>query len=178
MSANFTPNEAAAFVQLPLKRVYKEIEYQIITSSDNSPRLNFTDLIYLRAIKSVNFEFSVKSRMSLYQRLVKACQSNSPTLEVAKFFFLQIEPISQELSELISNFNKWKQTLVTDPNILGGETVFPNSRLSVRRIGTMLEKGELDSVIREDYPYLSSDDLANARLYVQAYPSMGRPKKE
>jgi uncharacterized protein (DUF433 family) len=55
---------------------------------------------------------------------------------------------------------------------MGGETVFPNSRLTVRRIGSMLERGESSEVIREDYPYLSQEDLEFAQIYVRAYPDV------
>jgi uncharacterized protein (DUF433 family) len=43
---------------------------------------------------------------------------------------------------------------VTDIKIMGGETVFPNSRLTVRRIGLLLQNGESIDEIKEDYPYL------------------------
>ncbi|MDJ0795321.1 MAG: DUF433 domain-containing protein [Calothrix sp. MO_167.B12] len=57
-----------------------------------------------------------------------------------------------------------------------GEAVFPNSRLTVRHIGAMLERGESPSVIREDYPYLTEEDIQFSRLYVKAYLSIGQPK--
>lgn len=80
-------------------------------------------------------------------------------------------------SESISQFNEWKSHLVTDPNIMGGQTVFPNSRLSVNHIGKIINRGESIQVIKEDYPYLSQLDLKFASLYVKAYPIMGRQKK-
>ena len=177
MEAVFTPNEAAAFAYLPPKRVYKEIEYKIIQPISNKPRLSFAALIYLRALKEINFEFSVQYRTFLYQSLVKAIEENAVTVEFAKFFILQLNSISQELSELISQFNEWKSHLVNDPNIMGGQTVFPNSRLSVYHLGKIIARGESLEVIREDYPYLSELDLKFAPLYVKAYPVMGRPKK-
>ena len=66
-----------------------------------------------------------------------------------------------------NEFKKWRNNLVTDPNILGGETVFPNSRLSVSHIGRLLERGELKEIILEDYPYLSQTDLEFASIYVK-----------
>jgi uncharacterized protein (DUF433 family) len=47
-----------------------------------------------------------------------------------------------QISELFSQFNAWKSYLVNDPNIMGGQTVFPNSRLSVQHIGKIIEPGE------------------------------------
>jgi uncharacterized protein (DUF433 family) len=177
MEAIFTPTEAAAFAYLPPKQVYKELEYKVIQPVSDVPRLSFAALIYLRVLKEINFEFSVNFRMNLYQRLVKAIENHASNLEIAKFFILQLDGITQELSDLIAQFYEWKAQLVTDSNIMGGEVVFPNSRLSVRRIGGMLERGESSVVIREDYPYLSSADLKFSPLYVKAYPVTERPKK-
>jgi uncharacterized protein (DUF433 family) len=177
MEAIFTPNEAAAFVYLSPKRVYKEIEYKVIQPVTDLPRLSFAALIYLRALKEINFEFSVQYRTILYQSLVKAVEESAKTVEFAKFFVLQLNSISQELSELISRFNEWKSYLVNDPNIMGGQTVFPNSRLSVHHIGKIIDRGESIQVIQEDYPYLSEIDLRFAPLYATAYPMIGRPKQ-
>lgn len=177
MAIIFTPSEAAAFVQLPAKRVYKELEYRVITSASHPPRLPFAALIYLRALKEVNFTFSVNARIELYQRLVEALEQSIPSLEVAKFSILQLDSIKSELSDLIRRFNAWKQNLVVTPEIMAGEAVFPGTRLTVRHIGAMLERGESPDVIQEDYPYLSSEDIEFAFLYVRAYPSVGRPRK-
>ncbi|VEP17965.1 conserved hypothetical protein [Hyella patelloides LEGE 07179] len=181
MEAIFTPNEAAALAYLPIKRVYKEIEYNIIQPIQplsNKPRLSFAGLIYLRALKEINFEFSVQYRASLSEKIVKATEEKELTVEFAKFFILQLNSISQELSELISQFNEWKSCLVNDTNIMGGQTVFPNSRLSVYHLGKIIARGESLEAIREDYPYLLEIDLKFAPLYVKAYPVMGRPKQD
>jgi uncharacterized protein (DUF433 family) len=77
---------------------------------------------------------------------------------------------------LIDRFEAWKAHLVSNPSILGGEVTFPDSRLSVQRIGGSLERGETLEVLREDYPYLTDEDFNFARIYVKAYPIQGRPK--
>jgi uncharacterized protein (DUF433 family) len=69
--------------------------------------------------------------------------------------------------EINPKFLQWKANLVTDSSILGGETVFPNSRLSVNRIGMRLKNGESTAVIKEDYPYLSDDDLKFSLMYIE-----------
>jgi uncharacterized protein (DUF433 family) len=40
----------------------------------------------------------------------------------------------------------------------------------------MLERGEAPETIVDDYPYLTAEDLELARLYVRAYPRVGRPR--
>ncbi len=178
MDMTFTPNEAAALLELSPKRIYKELEYNVISSTSHAPRLTFPALIYLSLLREVNFEFSVQFRTSLYQRLVQAWEEKATFLEVAKFLILQLDQLSQELFDLIKQFNDWKSKLVSDQDILGGETVFPQSRLSVRRVGSLLNRGEKPENILEDYPFLSPEDLKFAQLFVNAYPQLGRPKKD
>ncbi|MBD2519903.1 DUF433 domain-containing protein [Nostoc sp. FACHB-973] len=171
----FTPTEAAAFIELPTKKIYKEVEYRILPEY-NPPRLNFAALVYLRLIKEIDF-FNVDFRLYLYQSLVRALEQNLPTIEIARFIKIEVEPIAKEVLEFINCFQLWKENLVSDPNIMGGEAVFPNSRLTVRHIGSMLDRGESIETIHEDYPYLTEEDIKFAQVYVKAYPSVGRPKK-
>jgi len=73
-------------------------------------------------------------------------------------------------------FREWRRKLVEKPDIMGGEAVFPNSRLTVRHVGEMLERGESPEVVLQDYPYLTSEDLEMARIYVKAYSRNEFPK--
>jgi uncharacterized protein (DUF433 family) len=177
MNIIFTPNEAAALIEISPKRIYKEIEHHIIHSNPpNHNQLSFGTLVYLRALKEINFDFSVSYRTHLHQALQTAWQQQVSTLEFGRFFTLNVSEIGKELQILIDQFEAWKARLVSNPNILGGEIVFPDSRLSVQRIGGSLMRGENLEVLREDYPYLTDEDLDFARIYVKAYPIQGRPK--
>jgi uncharacterized protein (DUF433 family) len=89
---------------------------------------------------------------------------------------LELQGYAKASIDFISRFEAWKAELVSNPNILGGEVVFPGSRLSVQRIGGCLARGETLEVFREDYPYLTDEDLDFARIYVKAYPIQSRPK--
>jgi uncharacterized protein (DUF433 family) len=172
----FTPNEAAALIEISPKRIYKEIEYRIIHSdTPNHNQLSFGTLVYLRALKEINFDFSVSYRTHLHEALQTAWEQQVSTLEFGKFFTLKIGDIGRELQSLIDRFEAWKAHLISNADILGGE-VFPGSRLSVQRIGGSLERGESLEVLRADYPYLTEEDFDFARIYVKAYPQQGRPK--
>jgi uncharacterized protein (DUF433 family) len=173
----FTPNEAAALVAISPKRIYKEIEYQIIpATTPHHNQLSFGSLVYLRALREIDFDFSVSHRVRLHQALAQAWEQQVVTVEFAKFFTLQVQEIGRELQSLIDRFETWKAGLVSNPAILGGAMVFPNSRLSVGRIGGSLERGESLEILRADYPYLTDRDFDFAQMYVKAYPSKGRPK--
>jgi uncharacterized protein (DUF433 family) len=177
MNKIFTPNEAAALIEISPKRIYKEIEYRIIRSDNPSHnQLSFGTLVYLRALKEINFDFSISYRIHLHEALQIAWDQQISTLEFGKFFTLKVSEIGQELQTLIDRFEAWKARLVSNPNILGGEIVFPDSRLSVQRVGGSLERGESLKVLHEDYPYLTNEDFDFARIYVKSYPIQGRPK--
>jgi uncharacterized protein (DUF433 family) len=98
------------------------------------------------------------------------------TVEVSEVLALRIGALVRELLDRTQRFERWKGKLTTDPDIMGGEPVFPGTRLTVRRVGGMLERGEDPSAILEDYPHLTGEDLELARLYVRAYPRVGRPR--
>ncbi len=171
----FTPNEAAALVELSEKRVRKEIEYHVI-EAPSPPRLSFAALVYLRALKLMGLHLKVDDRVRLARRLLDAvCSSPAiDTVEVGEVLVLRIGAVIKDLVERVQQFERWKDSLVTNRDIMGGETVFPNSRLSVYRVGGMLERGESPAAILEDYPHLRPEDLDFARLYVRAYPRVGR----
>ena len=71
---------------------------------------------------------------------------------------------------------EWKGEVIVSETILGGEPVFPSTRLAVRHVGEMLRRGTERAEILEDYPYLTDQDLDFARLYAIAYPRIGRPR--
>ena len=60
------------------------------------------------------------------------------------------------------NYEIWKRKLVTDLNIMGGTTVFPNSRLTVQHVGGMVYRCAPREDILDDYPYLTPQDLVFA----------------
>jgi len=172
----FTPTEAAAFAQVPCKRVYKELEHRVIVGPE-SPRMPFAALVYLSAMRLMDIRFSVDERTRLYSRLFEALADSHDVdvIEVATLLSLRVGPVIRELDDKIQRFRKWRERLVIDPGIMGGETVFPRSRVTVLRVGEMLQRGEAPTVIMEDYPFLSPSDLEFASIYVKAYPRVGRP---
>lgn len=69
--------------------------------------------------------------------------------------------------EKIDPFEEWKSRLVIRTEILGGEPVFPGSRLAVRHIGGLAARGESLGDILEDYPYLTDTDVEFAKIYLE-----------
>jgi uncharacterized protein (DUF433 family) len=78
-------------------------------------------------------------------------------------------------SSVSEPFEAWERRLVMRPEILGGEPVFPRSRLAVRHIGGMLERGVPRSEILEDYPYLTPSDLDFSLRFMRMAPRHESP---
>jgi len=184
----FTPAEAAALVDLSEKEVRKEIEYKVIdgdlsskpigngrTNSDDSPlRLSFSALVYLYLVRRSSLSLRSRERSSIYKRIVQSMSQDEvpEQIEVSDPFYLRLGDGVAFLDEKVSRFLAWKDGLVSDPDIMGGAETFSNSRLTVRHVGGMLERGVDAQEILEDYPYLDIADLEFARLFVRAYPNM------
>jgi uncharacterized protein (DUF433 family) len=52
--------------------------------------------------------------------------------------------------------------------VLGGAAVFRDTRISVRHIGKMTDRGVSMKDILEDYPSLAENDVEFAKLYYRA----------
>lgn len=71
----------------------------------------------------------------------------------------------------MNRFSPVERTACCSPRHHGGAVTFPNSRLTVRHVGGMVERGIDAQEILEGYPYLDLIDLEFAHLFVLVYPN-------
>jgi uncharacterized protein (DUF433 family) len=143
------------------------------------PRFSFIDLVYFDTVALLDVQFGVDDRKKLYGLISAAlAKGQRPSrVEMSPVLEIRLDRVTKDAEGKLARFESWKKKLVTSEEILGGETVFPKSRLSVRRIGGLLLRGEGLEELREDYPYLTGEDLEFAPIFVRAYPRMGRPRE-
>jgi uncharacterized protein (DUF433 family) len=174
-----TVNEAVALVGLEEKFVRKDVEYGIF-GSESPPRFNLPALVYLRVIRELGLESTVAERKKIYALISEAfSRSRTPIkVEISPVLELKLADATKQVQSMLERFGAWKKKIAIDPDIMGGEPVFPKSRLTVRHIGSMMLRGRGDTLreIREDYPYLNAEDIEFAKLYTMAYPKVGRPR--
>lgn len=179
---SLSPTEVVALLEVPERRVRKEIEHGLFPSP---PRLDFEMVVYLKALdRLAGLEPPVEWRRQMLSVIRNAfahghTSSVSDNVElVSGVLRLRLRTLAEEVSERLLPFYRWRAARVTsDPSILGGEPVFRETRLSVRRISEAFERGEPLAAILEDYPYLTPDDVEFARRYARAYPRIGRPRE-
>lgn len=169
---SYTVNEAAAFTQLDPAQVYKERERGILVDD----QLEFYDLVYLKLAVGERLFRSIAVRRNVRDLIRQASFKDWGDVELSSYVTLRVSAAADELQTRIAAFRAWKSLLRSNPRIMGGEVTFPGKRLTVRHVGELVRRGAAKE-LREDYPYLSAQDLELARLYVDAYPRRGRPAK-
>jgi len=178
-SRTFTPTEAAALAQLSPKQVRKELEHSVLElRSRKRPRLPFSALVYLRAIRLSGLSLAVVDRARLY-RLIAESLAKTPAperVEFASVMSLSLGWLASEMASTLARFEAWKGGLSSDPSSMAGEMLFPGSRLTVRDVGERLERGESPNTLLAAHPELCPQDVEFSQLFVKAYPRAGRPR--
>lgn len=178
MPQALSTTEVVALTGLEERRVRKDVEYGVVEAK-TPPRFELPDLVYFRALADLGLELDVEGRRLLHERIAGAFRAKPLPLRVplGGVLELKFDEIVEVVTKTLARFNAWKEKLVQDDAILGGEPVFRKSRLAVRQIGGMLLKGASVADVKEDYPYLKDEDIELAKLYTVAYPRVGRPRE-
>lgn len=173
-----TPSEVVALFGLDERRVRKDVEHGVFDRTKGPPRFALPQIVYLFAVAAFGIDLGVDDRKKLYRLIATALAEHTPPRIIALGAYLEVKLASavHEVQARIERFAKWKKRLVTRADILGGEPVFPHSRLAVRQIGEMAHRGAPMKEILEDYPYLDEQDVEFAKQFVTAYPRVGRPR--
>lgn len=170
-----TTAEAAAFTGLDEKSIRKDVE-QGVVDAGSPPRFADNVLVYFHARALFAFALSAEDRRRLFAVVADAVERHIAKVELGRGWVLEVDRIARDVLGRVERFQHWKASLVRSDDILAGEPVFQDSRLSVRHVGEMLNRGGDVSEIREDYPYLSDEDVEFATLFAAAYPRVGRPR--
>ena len=178
MAETLTVSEVVALSGLEEKRVRKELEYGVLKLRSGSPKFRFSALVYFTTLAQTKLRLDVEDRKALYKTVSSAAvEAVVPTrIPFGGVLELPVASIVRLVKARLHQFEAWKAKLVRDDGILGGEPVFPKSRLAVRQVGGMILKGADPEEIKSDYPYLTDRDIEFARLYTKAYPRVGRPR--
>jgi uncharacterized protein (DUF433 family) len=175
MAVALTPAEVAALVEVEEGRVRKDVEHGLFAG----PRFSLPALVYFRTVVLLGVQIGVEDRRRLLVLIEDAMRKRSIPLriELSPITEVKVGDVAKEMQHRLDRFTRWKAKLVENPEILGGEPVFPKTRTAVRRIGELLLRGVPQAQVREDYPHLKQEDLDLAKLYAKAYPRLGRPRE-
>jgi len=173
----FTAAEAAFVLREPVKSVRKALDdgpvrAKLIAKAGGSVRaIEWLDLVYLHAIRTLRDELTPKGRTEFYQALKLHPAERGREVRFGRIsvaiddFEAEVEERTRELSDLAD-----KVEFRTDV-----EAILKDTSVEVYRIGALLEGGLSVEEICADYPSLSADAVAVAKAYAEAHPKSGRP---
>lgn len=175
---DLTPSEVVALFGLDERRIRKDVEYGIFERAPGPPRFALAEVVYLFALAGVGLELGVDDRKRMYRLIAAALDGRKlpESLDLGGYFQVRLATAVHDVEGRIRRFSRWKERLVIRDDILGGEPVFPASRLAVRQIGEMARRGAAVTEILEDHPQLDAQDVEFAKQFVTAYPRLGRPR--
>lgn len=170
-----TATEVAALTGLDERAIRKDLEHGIVQAG-SPPRFTEVALVYFRACATFALRLGAQDRRRLHTAIAGGLARGLAVLDLGHGWTLDLAAVAGDVRERAARFEAWRHSLVSREDVLGGEPVFPGSRLAVRHVGEMLQRGAEPAEVLEDYPELAPDDLEFARLYVAAYPRLGRPR--
>ena len=131
--------------------------------------------MYFGALEAMQLQLGMADRRQLFGAVSEALKTSEQEVQISEVLTLRLGELVETLARRVRDFEAWKNRLVSDPDIMGGATCFPATRLTVRQVGEALRRGASEDEVLGDYSYLEPADLEHALVFVKAYPRVGRP---
>lgn len=180
-AVEYTPAQASAVANLPLREVHKLIERRLIrprllrTGRSIQRMLTRQQLLYLRLeAKGVRL-LPIAARCSIAKKIESSPEIDIVCLTEGSALIIQVKSVRLELDRNLKRLQRAKNMIVSDPEIMRGSPVYRGTRIPVGLIADMLSQGGTPEEIVEGYPALDKEKVELAPLYVQAFPRRGRP---
>jgi len=177
----FTPAEAAAVAEVPMKAVYKTLAERLPKASlihrSGQTYLTPQAVICVRLDYELPKDVPVKVRRFVFGKLK---EGGANRVEYGTALFSYVVDAGQTAKTIAGRLQRYRRAMkliVEDPEIQGGAATFKGTRLLVHHIAGLLQQGVREAELREDYPNLTPEMIDAARIYAQAHPRRGRPRK-
>jgi uncharacterized protein (DUF433 family) len=178
-AALLTRREAAEIGRLPLNSIEKAIEQQVLkpVRADHKqllPSHEVALLVLLRQLP-VQLPVAVKKRtrnwfIRLGRDVVGAELELSPALTIRG---------TREVADVLRRAEEYARLrdkhIEINPKVMGGEPVIRGTRVPVRSLAELIERGERRDVLREDFPQVPEQAYELAVRWARANPRRGRP---
>jgi uncharacterized protein (DUF433 family) len=178
-----SPREAGFVTGLSEKTINqaidrKEVETLPARREGESERLlGLPELVYLSVRDSVGQLLSPAGKRMLRQQLDALQASPFPGGVTMGCLELNIEGDVEAVLERLSQVERARVFVVSDPEVRAGEPVVRDTRIPVFMLAELVEQGATREELLEDYPALTPESLEAALLHVRLYPRRGRPRR-
>jgi uncharacterized protein (DUF433 family) len=193
MAEFFSVSEAAAIAEVSPETIRTALEKKSVAPSfkrktGKAVRYEFSvgDVLLVKVLVEFPFALSKEDKHSLAKILSHGSRTaarwsregadlvyRSGDMQV----FVECKAFRQKVARNLSTFRWGRRRIVSDPDVLGGELVFRGTRIPLQHVASLFRKGVAANEIAEDFPALSSRDLAYALLFSRLSEKPGRPRK-
>ena len=177
----YTPAEASALTNLPIRTVRRLIDRRLIrprrlqTGRSVQRLLSWEQLVYLRLEAEGLGLLPVTERRKIAKQIEADAGIDVVPVSEGSALLIQVKTVRKELGERLKKLERAESVIVEDPETMGGTPVYRETRIPVELIADMLDQGASIDDILEGYPALDREKIELAPLYVQAFPRRGRP---
>jgi len=177
----YTPAQASAVANLPLKAVHKLIDGRLI-----QPRrqhvgrsvqrfLSEEQVVYLRLEAEGVRLLPLVTRRELAKALEAHPEADRVTVTEGPALVVQVRAARQGVARDALRLGRAEKMVVSNPEIMQGTPVYRGTRIPVELIAEMLAQGASVPEIVAGYPALDAGKVELAPLYMRAFPRRGRP---
>jgi uncharacterized protein (DUF433 family) len=189
----FSVSEAAAIAEVSPETIRTALEKKSVAPSfkrkaRKAVRYEFSvgDVLLVKVLVEFLFALSKEDKQSLAKILSRGDRTATRwSREGADLVYrsgemqvsVECKAFRQKVARNLSAFRWGKRRIVSNPGVLGGEAVFRGTRIRLQHVASLFRKNIPESEIAEDFPALSSRDLAYARFFSRLSERPGRPRK-
>ena len=176
----YTPAEASALTNLPIRTVRRLIDWRLIrprrlqTGRSVRRLLSWEQLVYLRLEAEGLALLPVAERRKIAKQIEADAGIDAIFVSEGRALLIQVKTVRKELDERLKKLELAESVIVEDPETMRGTPVYRGTRIPVELIADMLNQGARIDEILEGYPALDREKIELAPLYVQAFPRRGR----
>ena len=177
----YTPAEASALTNLPIRTVRRLIDRRLIrprrlqTGRSVQRLLSWEQLVYLRLEAEGLGILPVAERRKIAKQIEADAGIDVAYVSEGSALLIQVKTVRKELDERLKKLERAESVIVEDLETMSGAPVYRGTRIPVELIADVLNQGAGIDEILEGYPALDREKIELAPLYMRAFPRRGRP---
>ena len=178
-----SPREAGFVTGLSEKTINQAIDRKEVATlparreGESERLLGLPELVYLSVRDSVGHLLSAKGKRMLRQQLDTLRASPYPGGVTMGGLELNIGRDVEGVLERLSQVERARAFVISDPEVRAGEPVVRDTRIPVFMLAELADQGATREELLEDYPALTPESLEAALLHARLYPRRGRPRR-
>ena len=192
IAVEFSVKEAAAIVGVPELAVRKAIAARTVapraTTNGLAIRYRFgsEDFVFIKLITGFPLALRHSDKIAI-RALVRGSRLSVGRWSLRDHELVATEggveirvPIESLKSEIVENlraYEKGRRRIESRSDVLDSEPVFIGTHIPLAHVAALFAKGVSIADMKEDFPRLSDDDLAYARIVARMKRDPGRPRK-